>query len=214
MTNSQSHSSKRYVWLRWLTATAIARSAGVVISVVIINAVINEDFNYSLWLVSSLGSAVLVGFMQWALVLRHKLSGASWWIPAQVVGSVLAMALLHAAVALTPSTFFEIGRPGWILLSPIAGGIRALPEWWMLRQRVANAGWWVVVCTITGALSYVLVGSYGWSSNIQMTFVAALGAVHGLVSGAFSGAVTGVVMARLLDSKRSANSIQQEVATS
>ena len=75
------------------------------------------------------------GFMQW-LVLRRRIAGTGWWVPASTLGFPVALVMADGAMRL-------VGIPSPILLGVLFGILSGILPWLVLRGQVARAGWWV-----------------------------------------------------------------------
>lgn len=103
-------------WLQWVLATTLG------------------------WLI---GSSILpleyiaglcMGLAQW-LVLRPMFPKTSWWIPLSTGGWMLGWGISSALV--NPQAAF--------LIAGLVGLITSSFQWYILRQWVPMAGWWVIV---------------------------------------------------------------------
>jgi hypothetical protein len=94
---------------------------------------ITEDFLGMYVLVPIIG--LLTGVFQYIL-LRRYLPHMVWWIAATLVGWLSP--LLIRFIPSTTNTFLIM--LGMLLI----GTTMVLPQWWMLRQRVRHASWWLL----------------------------------------------------------------------
>jgi hypothetical protein len=96
---------------------------------------ITEDFLFIYVLLPITG--LVTGVFQYIL-LRRYLPHMGWWIAATLVGwlTLLLIRLLIRLLAPSNSTFSIM--LGLLLI----GATMALPQLWMLRQRVGHAFWW------------------------------------------------------------------------
>jgi len=109
---------------------------------------ITEDFLLVYVLFPIIG--LLTGIFQYTL-LRRYLSHMVWWVAATFLGWLMPFAtgyLIIAAFAQKKDTFSIM--LGMLLI----GATIALPQWWMLRQRVRHASWWLLAY----GLGWCLVG--------------------------------------------------------
>lgn len=101
-----------------------------------------------------------IALLQW-LVLRPYVPNASRWIVTGIIGWLVGWSI----VLVLP--------PELQILSPaIIGLATSIAQWFVLRDWVHQAGWWLVICTLAWYLG--LIGLMG---------PAFTGAVLGLVSG-------------------------------
>jgi len=109
---------------------------------------ITEDFLLVYVLFPIIG--LLTGVFQYTL-LRQYLPHMAWWIAATFLGWLMPFVtgfFIIALLAQKNDTFSLM--LGMLLI----GATMALPQWWMLRQRVRHASWWLVAC----GLGWCLVG--------------------------------------------------------
>ena len=109
---------------------------------------ITEDFLFLYVLFPIIGLST--GFFQYIL-LRRYLPHMAWWIAATLVGWLIPFItgyFVLKALAYRNDTFSIM--LGMLLI----GATMALPQWWMLRQRVRHASWWLVAY----GLGWCLVG--------------------------------------------------------
>ena len=82
---------------------------------------------------------LLSGTLQY-LLLRRYLPRLAGWIPATFLGWLLPFVIGFLATRL----FIPGNSTAWIVLGLfVFGTVIALPQWWVLRKRVKQAGWWV-----------------------------------------------------------------------
>jgi hypothetical protein len=93
---------------------------------------------------------LLTGFVQYIL-LRRYLPRMAWWIGATVLGWTMPMLVGRIITPLLErgNSIFPI-MLGMLLI----GVIIALPQWWLLRQRVRHAWWWI----LASGLGWSLIG--------------------------------------------------------
>lgn len=73
--------------------------------------------------------------MQW-LVLRRRIAGAGWWIPATSLGFPIALVIVEDAMR--PVGDFAAAS---ILQGAVFGVLSAITPWLVLSRRIARAGW-------------------------------------------------------------------------
>ena len=110
--------------------------------------------------VDGLGASMLfvglgMGFAQWLLLRKYLKHSAGW-----ILATGLAM-LLEGLFrwSLPPDTNPALIGP---LTVPVGAILLAVCPWFVLRGRVAHAGWWVVIC-IAGwvpTLAFAILGEY------------------------------------------------------
>ena len=92
-------------------------------------------------------SAVVIGLMQW-LVLRKRIKRSGWWVIVTTVGFFFPLIYYYWVGQLSDG----IGEAGFIflililILIPILIlTIAGLLQWLILRGKVYQAGWWIVI---------------------------------------------------------------------
>ena len=90
---------------------------------------------FASWLgIASLGAAIGAG--QW-LVLRRRIPGVEWWIPATLGGWLVGFAALEAKPSFHEEDF------GLVRVSVMAASV-GIAQWLVLRRSTQGAGWWAV----------------------------------------------------------------------
>lgn len=129
--------------------------------------------------------------MQW-LVLRRRIAGASWWVPATALGFPVALIIADRAMRLV----------GDLAAAPILQGVLfgvlsgAMP-WLVLRWQIARAGWWLPA-HLLGSLAGGAMGIVAFHAMGLIGFYELVWAAAGAVFGAGLGAITGITLAWLL----------------
>jgi hypothetical protein len=90
---------------------------------------------------------LVLGLLQY-LLLRRRVPRAGWWIAVTILGWTMPLNL----GALIPAEVIRAPAPA--LAAALLGGLVALPQWWLLRRWVPQAGWWLVA----NCLGWSLVG--------------------------------------------------------
>jgi hypothetical protein len=98
---------------------------------------ITEDFLFMNVLLPIIG--LVTGAFQYIL-LRRYLPHMVWWIAATLVGWLTLLLIRWLIPFLAPSNSTFSIMLGLLLI----GATMALPQWWMLRQRVYHASWWLL----------------------------------------------------------------------
>jgi len=201
-------------WSRWVLANFLGELAGLgIVGVAGYGAV--QVFGEPTSATQLIGFAVLavglgaveggiVGYAQ-HVVLRRRLPQLRGWVPATVLGAVIAWALgmLPSTLAslfasADPKEAGEIPDVVQLLLAVpmglVAGAILAFPQWRVLRKRVLRAGWWIPANALAWAcgmpLVFVAAGvrpemSVWLAASAVVGSLAAAGAVVGAIHGAF-----------------------------
>ena len=199
------------LWLQWVLASILGYGGGTTIGNALANLIpqmtCSQSFSDSFierltnfaCIQPSLSLIVIVviqglagGFMQW-LVLRRRIAGAGWWIPASALGFPLALVIADKAMRLVGDF---AAAP--ILLGILFGVLSGAMPWLVLRRQNAGAGWWLPAhllgALVGGALGIVAFHSAALIGLYQFTWAAA-----GAMFGAGLGAVTGFILIWLLD---------------
>ncbi len=144
-------------WVAWMLATTMAAIAFLVV-VWPVNSMMGPagplggttppgPRGAAVWIEGILMGAVL-GLGQW-LVLRKYLPGSGWWVLATAIGYLLS-GLVGRLLPIGLSNLQSVLLP---LESGIALGIS---QWVVLRQRLNQAGWWIVFSITGWALGFGL----------------------------------------------------------
>ena len=198
------------IWLQWVLASILGYGVGTTIGNALANLIpamtCTQSFSDSFidrltnipCIQPSLSLILIVfilglagGFMQW-LVLRRRIAGAGWWIPASALGFPIALVLADKAMRLAGDF---AAAP--ILLGVLFGVLSGSMPWLVLRRQKARAGWWLPA-HLLGAL---VGGAFG---IVAFHFAALLGlyqftwAAAGAMFGAGLGATTGIALVWLL----------------
>jgi len=99
---------------------------------------ITEDFLFVYVLFPVIGLST--GILQYFL-LRRYLPRMAWWIVATLLGWVLPF-FMGSIITI----FLARGSNIWLIMLGLflIGTTIGLPQWWMLRQRVSHAFWWIL----------------------------------------------------------------------
>jgi hypothetical protein len=198
------------IWLQWVLASILGYGVGTTIGNALANLIpamtCTQSFSDSFidrltnipCIQPSLSLILIVfilglagGFMQW-LVLRHRIAGAGWWIPASALGFPIALVLADKAMRLAGDF---AAAP--ILLGVLFGVLSGSMPWLVLRRQNARAGWWLPAhllgALVGGAFGIVAFHSAALMGLYQFTWAAA-----GAMFGAGLGAITGIALVWLL----------------
>jgi hypothetical protein len=198
------------IWLQWVLASILGYGVGTTIGNALANLIpamtCTQSFSDSFidrltnipCIQPSLSLILIVfilglagGFMQW-LVLRRRIAGAAWWIPASALGFPIALVLADKAMRLAGDF---AAAP--ILLGVLFGVLSGSMPWLVLRRQNARAGWWLPAhllgALVGGAFGIVAFHSAALMGLYQFTWAAA-----GAMFGAGLGATTGIALVWLL----------------
>lgn len=140
--------------------------------------------------VSAFCGGSLSGLLQWHL-LRRRLSNASWWVAASVLGfgcgGLVGLAVQSATAGAVKAT---VGAPTAVALATTM-------QWTYLRRQIPRSGWWFIanIAALVAGSVVVLVASAVISAPV-------VGAAGGAILGAGIGATTGTALWWLLKVKR------------
>jgi hypothetical protein len=198
------------LWLQWVLASILGYGVGTIIGHAFANLIpaktCSQSFSDSFidrltnfaCIQPSLGLILIVvilglagGFMQW-LVLRRRIAGTGWWIPATALGFPIALILADKAMRLAGDF---AAAP--ILLGVLFGVLSGSMPLLVLRRQNARAGWWLPAhllgALVGGAFGIVAFHSAALMGLYQFTWAAA-----GAMFGAGLGAITGIALVWLL----------------
>ncbi len=210
------------LWREWTLANTLAEALGLgatLLAGVLVFARLEPRIGpvASALIGVALGAVIeggIVGTAQW-LVLRAPLEGLRWrrWAIATAIGAGIAWAL-----GMTPSVIMALasqdsgvgaeaqGPEGLAFyalaagLGLIAGPILAVAQWWVLRDFVPRAGWWIPANALAWAVGMVIVfwgTSFIPASGVAAPVIAILiGCV--ILAGAAVGAIHGLALIWLL----------------
>ena len=196
--NTEGSKSDRGLWLAWFLASLIGYALGMFLGASMAYGLFDRDaFDGTMGLTLGIVMGTIGGFAQW-VVLRERFAGASWWI--------LASALGFATVFSMGGTVRPNENPAMtgVRMAIAFGLVTGIPQWIILRQKVARAGWWVLANFLG-----LLVGEMGFPISIAIS--AATGndglsmLVVALVFAAGYGAITASALVLLLSQSASGN---------
>ena len=195
-------------WLQWVLASMLGFAAGTAMGNAVANSIppmtctqsssdslIDRLTNFPC-IQPSLGLVLIViilglagGFMQW-LVLRRRIAGTGWWVPASTLGFPVALVMAEGAMRL-------VGIPSPILLGVLFGILSGILPWLVLRRQVARAGWWVLA-HLLGSLVGGALGIFTFYAASAIGYYQFDWAAAGAMFGAGLGAITGITLVWLL----------------
>ena len=199
------------LWLQWVLASILGYGGGTTIGNALANMIprmtCSQSFSDSFidrltnfaCIQPSLALILIVvllglagGFMQW-LVLRRRITGAAWWIPASGMGFPLALVIADKAMLLVGDF---AAAP--LLLGVLFGALSGAMPWLVLRRQNARAGWWLPA-HLLGALVGGALGIVGFHAAALIGLYQLTWAAAGAMFGAGLGAVTGFMLIWLLN---------------
>jgi len=140
-----------FFYFRWVALNAIAVIMAGYITFAIMSLVTGEDDSLITDLLFPI-IGLLTGILQYIL-LRRYLPHMGWWIAATFLGWLMPFVIgfIFSNLFITGSSTVRI-----VLGMIVLGTTVALPQWWLLRQRVQHAWWWVLFF----GLAWGMVGLY------------------------------------------------------
>ena len=134
---------------------------------------ITEDFLFLYVLFPIIG--LLTGILQYIL-LRRFLPHMTWWIAATFLGWLMPFitgSFILTVLAYKNDTFSIM--LGMLLI----GATVAVPQWWLLRQRVRHASWWLLAY----GLGWCLVGSLNLVTSDPLPVLLAIALLPAITTG-------------------------------
>jgi hypothetical protein len=195
-------------WVQWVLASILGFAVGAAMGNAVLNSIppmaCTQSFSDSLierltnfpCILQTLDLALIVvilglagGFMQW-LVIRRRIAGTGWWVPASTLGFPVALVIAVGAMRLG-------GIPSPILLGVLFGVVSGILPWLVLRRQLARAGWWVPA-HLLGSLVGGAMGIVAFHAVSLIGFYQFVWAAAGAMFGAGLGAITGITLVWLL----------------
>jgi WD40 repeat protein len=138
-------------------------------------------------------SGAIIGLCHW-LVLRSKISGGSYWIPATAIGLSVSGIIVGIVLGMMSSSKFD-AIPFAILFAglgaTIVGGAIGLSQWLVIHRKVKQANWWILATIV------------GWNCAIYAVLFMTKLPINGLIAvpvgATILGMVTGVAFVFLFD---------------
>jgi hypothetical protein len=130
---------------------------------------------------------ISIGISQW-FVLRRRIDGAAWWIPASIVGYAIGKFAADAVIQA------ETGMLGVVLSGVVIGIAAGFAQWVVLVRHVSRAELWVVASALGWAVGWTVISAVDEAvvgPTASAYFIGATGA-------AAAGVITGVALAWLL----------------
>jgi RsiW-degrading membrane proteinase PrsW (M82 family) len=95
--------------------------------------------------VNGVAFGLALGGGQW-LLLRQQLDRADRWAPASILGWLAVFLIVHTLIEpLAASNDAVRSPPAALVGGAIVGALLGLPQWFVLRDQLAKAGWWVAI---------------------------------------------------------------------
>lgn len=207
------------LWRRWLVANLIGEFLGLGIAGALgalITVSLGDTIQTSTWLILGLTLIVaaaiegsIVGLAQWWVLHRYlsALTRRTWlwatilggeiaWMVGMSIGS-LGGDLFAGQTTLDPNL---IGLIFGTLLGPIVGAMLGVVQWFVLRQYVAAAGWWVLANALawTAGMFVIFAAMIFVDETTPVLWVVVTWAVSGILAGATVAAIHGTFLVWLL----------------
>lgn len=175
------------LWRRWVIATTLGVALGACASFL---------------------GGILVGLAQW-LVLRKLSARPNRWVFATGVGWVLGRIL--AMLIASSFTGYSIARILAIAFgSPFMFALLGLAQWFVLKERFANARWWIFSTTVGGTIGMAVGVAIGLATSL---LISGWAVILGIISFAvIFGATTGTAMVWLLKQSHSRAHLDSQTA--
>jgi len=151
---------------------------------------------------SMLGSTIaglVLGLVQWPHVQPHLIY-ARWWPLASALGALVGT-LLGVGVGALLQPLEWVASVATVV---VATAVLGVAQWWILRQQVARAGWWIVANALgwgLGLLGGFVVVGLGFVLEPTLALPGDMftgGAIGGAIAGAIGGTISGGVLLWLL----------------
>ena len=129
----------------------------------------------------------LLGTAQW-LILRRQLSWVGWWVLAVAAGEVIGE-VIGSRVGFIVDRYLvmgvgaELSRAAFMAWCATEAVFVAAGQWLVLRQRVNQAGWWVLAAAAGWVVSYAT-GELVDEFVGEVTRWAVVGSIYGIITGA------------------------------
>jgi hypothetical protein len=133
---------------------------------------------------------ISIGISQW-FVLRRRIDGAAWWIPASIVGYAIGKFAADAVIQA------ETGMLGVVLSGVVIGIAAGFAQWVVLVRHFSRAELWVVASALGWAVGWTVISAVDESvggPTASTYFIGATGA-------AMAGVITAVALTWLLRSR-------------
>lgn len=184
---SFSAKSNLQIWMQWVIANVIGVAAGTLVILRMAETVPADGvFAGVLFTVIIFGPAL--GIPQWYVVRHGRVDGQRWVV---ATGGGVVLSLIGILV-LSESFQWDLN----LATGGAVGIMFALPQWYILRRYVVQAGWWLVANGVGVGLGTAAIVNIDANDPSEFVLLAAL-------FGGITAAVTGAVLVWLLDQSES-----------
>ncbi|MEM6839056.1 MAG: hypothetical protein AAF609_19660 [Cyanobacteria bacterium P01_C01_bin.120] len=206
------------LWLRWIVAnalgellglgTVILAGAGIVLLVgEPVGLLQNIGFPAVMVLLGAFEGSILGLAQSWVLRDRLPWLKSRSWTFATVVGAVGAwcLGMIPSFIGYLGDPAVSMGFPAMSdrlifllasLLGAVLGIVLALPQWWILRQYVHRAGWWIPANALAWASGMPVIfwqAGHSPANLIRQTLIA-IALLAFMMAGAIVGAIHGAAL--------------------
>ena len=189
--NANQMNTGRGYWLAWFLASVMGYGMGAIVGSGFASRFFPLDTYYAAnGITLGIVTGATGGYFQW-VVLRERIAEAGLWGLASALGFGLA---IGAAIIATGNggNYAQAG----LLIAAIFGVTSGILQWLILRRRVPQAGWWLLVNllgSLVGAIAVPIAGVIFDAGNWDLGVL-----IFGLGFGAGNGAITGAALIWLL----------------
>ena len=188
--NANQMNTGRSYWLAWFLASVMGFGVGAVLGVSSAYRFFPPDtFDTAHGIALGIVMGATGGYFQW-VALRERVAGAGLWGLASAVGLGSAIgAILAAKLAENPAM-------AGLLVGIVFGLVSGILQWLILRQKVPQAGWWLLanlLGSLVGTIAFPIAVAISETGNWILAII-----IFGTGFGAGHGAITGAVLLRLL----------------
>jgi hypothetical protein len=188
--NANQMNTGRSYWLAWFLASVMGFGVGAVLGVSSAYRFFPPDtFDTAHGIALGIVMGATGGYFQW-VALRERVAGAGLWGLASAVGLGSAIgAILAAKLAENPAM-------AGLLVGIVFGLVSGILQWLILRQKVPQAGWWLLanlLGSLVGTIAFPIAVAISETGNWILAII-----IFGTGFGAGNGAITGAVLVRLL----------------
>jgi serine/threonine-protein kinase len=138
-------------YFQWVLVNVVGLIGGIIfaaIASVIVEPIFGTILSYQ---AVAATMALTIAFMQLLLLRQHIPISQKWWLLGTTLGTCISLILAHP---ISEDLNDLIG-----VSVALVGFIVGIIQWWLLRQFVKQAGWWILVNTLFGWIGGILSGA-------------------------------------------------------